>query len=180
MGHRTSNNATVKRRGFAWWVATGFGIGRIPLAPGTCASALALILHTLTSWLAAYASGPGAAAWSASPMPFVVQCAALVVVALAGLWAAGRAVAWFSQRDPRAIVIDEVSGQMVAWFGIAAGDWRGLVAGFVLFRVLDIWKPWLIRRTETLPGGWGIMADDWLAGVYATVVLQAARAVGWL
>ncbi len=180
MSHSTPSNASGRRRGLAWWVATGFGIGQIPRAPGTCASALALALHTLTSWLAACVSGPAAAAWSASPMPLPVQCAALIAVALAGLWAASRAVPWFSQRDPSAIVIDEVSGQMIAWFGIAAGDWRGLVAGFVLFRVLDIWKPWLIRRTETLPGGWGIMADDWLAGACAAAVLLAARSVGWL
>ncbi|MCL6480567.1 MAG: phosphatidylglycerophosphatase A [Firmicutes bacterium] len=180
MDRYTPSNATGRRGGLAWWVATGVGVGQIPIAPGTWASALALVLHTLASWLAARASGSASPAWSASPMPPVVQGVALVTVAMVGLWAARRVMTWFSQRDPSAIVIDEVSGQMIAWFGIAAGDWRGLVAGFVLFRVLDIWKPWLIRRTETLPGGWGIMADDWLAGAYAAAVLQLARVLGWL
>jgi phosphatidylglycerophosphatase A len=180
MDYRISSNVTGRRHGLAWWVATGVGMGQIPIAPGTCASALALALHTLLSWLAASPSGSAGTAWSASPMPPVVQGAAIVTVAMAGLWAASRAMTWFSQRDPSMIVIDEVSGQMIAWFGIAAGDWHGLVAGFFLFRVLDIWKPWLIRRTETLPGGWGIMADDWLAGAYAAAVLQLARALGWL
>lgn len=166
----------------AIWLATGFGIGRIPLAPGTCGSALALGLHALLAMLAARLGFAGQAANSV-PMPvklYLLQGTAILIVAGLGVWAAGRAADYLQQRDPKTVVIDEISGQLIAWFGVALADWRALVTGFLLFRLFDIWKPLLIRRTEGLPGGWGIMADDWLAGIYAALLLLLVRYAGWV
>jgi phosphatidylglycerophosphatase A len=106
------------------------------------------------------------------------------------------------KKDPQFVVIDEVSGQHltlllgsvlpIGW-NLAGTDWPGypfgagphsvlswkyLVLGFILFRVFDIWKPFPARQAESLPGGWGIMADDWAAAVYAGIGLWIARAAG--
>ncbi len=76
-------------------------------------------------------------------------------------------------------MIDEVSGQMLTYaFALVVGNWKYLLLGFILFRILDIWKPFPARQAESLPGGWGIMADDWVAGVYAAIGLWIARAAG--
>lgn len=78
------------------------------------------------------------------------------------------------------MVIDEVSGQLISYFGIGAAlpNWKYLLLGFILFRVFDIWKPFPARQAESLPGGLGIMADDWIAGIYAALGLWIARALG--
>ena len=84
-------------------------------------------------------------------------------------------------KDPQFVVIDEVSGQMIAYFGLACtafANWKYLLLGFILFRVFDIWKPFPARQAESLPGGLGIMADDWIAGIYAALGLWIARALG--
>ena len=78
--------------------------------------------------------------------------------------------------DPKIVVVDEVVGQWVTLFGLELG-WAGLLAGFLLFRLMDIWKPFPIRRLEAIGGGWGVMLDDLLAGVYAYAVLRLLLAV---
>jgi phosphatidylglycerophosphatase A len=120
-----------------------------------------------------------------------------------GLWASQRAADFWSANDPQKVVIDEVSGQHLAlllglglplwwkptppiWDGIAPGlitahvalNWKYLLLGFILFRAFDIWKPFPARQAESLPGGWGIMADDWVAGIYAALGLWIARMLG--
>lgn len=122
-------------------------------------------------------------------------------VAIIGVWAASRAATFWGQKDPQRVVIDEVSGQHLAlllgcgipvwWqmvpptrggypFGLITSHtelgWKYILLGFILFRVFDIWKPFPVRRAESLRGGWGIMADDWVAGIYAGLCLWAARA----
>ena len=133
------------------------------------------------------------------PIPFIAPTlVATVAIALVGLWAADRASEYLGVKDPQVVVMDEVSGQMLAllftfgsteryvdgmtnfrdgfwWHG--ALNWKYLVAGFILFRVFDIWKPFPARRAEFLPGGLGIMADDWVAGVYAGLGLWLLRAL---
>ena len=79
--------------------------------------------------------------------------------------------------------IDEVVGQMITYLPVGTrvisdGGWKYLALGFILFRAFDIWKPFPARRAERLPGGWGIMADDWVAGIYAALGLWVARAMG--
>jgi len=127
---------------------------------------------------------------------------ALAVAAL-GVWSANQVASYESAKDPQHVVIDEVSGQQLTlllgcgvpvWWRVpgwpwgrfplgavtihTALNWKYLVLGFILFRVFDIWKPFPARQAESLPGGWGIMADDWVAGIYAGIGLWIARAVG--
>jgi phosphatidylglycerophosphatase A len=127
----------------------------------------------------------------------------LVLVSAVGVWAAELAARFWRQKDPGRVVIDEVSGQFLTmllgcgvpvWFKVpelryatvapgfiimrSALNWKYLLLGFILFRVFDIWKPFPARQAESLPGGWGIMADDWIAGVYAAIGLWIARAAG--
>ena len=136
--------------------------------------------------------------------PFLwAQIALAVLTAAFGVWSASRAAHYWQQGDPQRVVIDEVSGQHLTlllgcaipiWWkpfqflpeGEMLGqisirsvlNWKYLLLGFILFRVFDIWKPFPARQAESLPGGWGIMADDWVAGVYAAIGLWLARAAG--
>jgi phosphatidylglycerophosphatase A len=130
---------------------------------------------------------------------------AVVVVAWLGVWSASRVAEYAGAKDPQYVVIDEISGmhltlvlaimplsfptQLVPgdeasifalYSGLSLLNWKYLLLGFILFRVLDIWKPWPVRRLEKLPGGWGIMADDWMAGLYAAILLRVALHFGLL
>jgi phosphatidylglycerophosphatase A len=136
--------------------------------------------------------------------PFLIaQIALAAIVAVLGVWSAHRVARLAHQKDPQHVVIDEVSGQhLTLLLGCAVPVWRGavqepwgasplglmtlhsalnwkyLLLGFILFRVFDIWKPFPERQAESLPGGWGIMADDWFAGIYAGIGLWIARTAG--
>jgi phosphatidylglycerophosphatase A len=91
-----------------------------------------------------------------------------------GVWASREAIRAFGQKDPCQVVVDEVSGSWIALAGAAVIDGYTLLGAFLLFRLFDIWKPFPIRRLERLPGGFGIVADDVLAGLYAALVLFLA------
>jgi phosphatidylglycerophosphatase A len=138
-------------------IITFFYVGYIPLAPGTFASAAAFIiyfpLNTLNHWS--------------------FYLGAVILVTLAGVWASGRAEKISGISDPSFVVIDEVAGQLITLF-LLPFSWKILIAGFFLFRLFDIIKPYPGRRLEQLHGGWGIMLDDVLAGVYANILLQLA------
>jgi phosphatidylglycerophosphatase A len=137
--------------------------------------------------------------------PFVwMQIGLAILLAVIGVWSANRAAEFWQQTDPQRVVIDEVSGQHLtlligcgvpvwwkattqfSWEGLPLGlitfrsalNWKYLLLGFILFRVFDIWKPFPARQAESLPGGWGIMTDDWVAGIYAALGLWIARAFG--
>lgn len=189
-------------------IATGFGLGYVPKLPGTAGSLGGVMLSLLlTSFFLAWApplpSAPDSLLRFPEAARLVIAWQAIVLlgVGATGLWAAGAAARHFGLHDPARVVIDEISGQQVAlalggvgpWVnGIealasgslsepswAAGpNWKYLLAGFILFRVFDIWKPFPARRVEKAPGGWGIMADDWVAGLYAAIGLWVARALG--
>lgn len=138
-------------------LATGFGSGLSPVAPGTAGTLVAVPLgYFLTVSLAA---GPA------------LQAAAVVAVTAAAVWAAGVAAPRFGRKDPGQIVVDEIAGYLVAVAFLPAG-WTTLVAAFFLFRLFDIVKPPPCRRLEALPGGLGIVADDVMAGVYANLALR--------
>jgi phosphatidylglycerophosphatase A len=132
-----------------------------------------------------------------------VQIWLAIIVATIGVLSATRAAGFWGIKDPQRVVIDEVSGQHLTlllgcglplWWkpaeipltGFPFGQttihtvlsWQYLLLGFILFRVFDIWKPFPARQAESLPGGWGIMADDWAAAVYAGIGLWIARAAG--
>ena len=95
-----------------------------------------------------------------------------IVIVLAGVWAATRAESLLRRKDPGVVVIDEVAGQLLTFLFVPAGaPWWIIVSGFVAFRLFDIWKPYPIRRLESLESGLGIMADDVLAGAYAATLM---------
>jgi phosphatidylglycerophosphatase A len=140
---------------FAMFVATGFGSGFGPIAPGTWGSLPGLAI----AWGLDRLSGH----WA------VVAAAA--VFAFAGVWAAGRAEALLGEKDPGCVVVDEIAGQLVTLLPLptTAGV---LLVGFLGFRVLDVLKPWPARRLEAIRGGSGIMADDLMVGLYANLILH--------
>jgi phosphatidylglycerophosphatase A len=137
-------------------LATGLGAGFSPIAPGTAGSALGLLLF----WPLSLASP----AW---------QAVATAALFLAGTAAAAHVARRVGAHDPGIVVVDEVVGMWVTMLSLPLTP-AAAAAGFLLFRVLDVVKPFPARRLEALPGGWGIMADDVMAGAYAHLVLRAA------
>jgi len=138
---------------FGLAVATALGVGYVPFAPGTFGSAVGLLL------------------WFVLPSSPIAQAAAIVVVCVVGSWSGSVAERYFGRVDPGHVVVDEVAGMLVTLFLVPVG-WIGAIAGFFLFRISDIVKPYPANRLERLPGGIGIMADDVMAGVYANLVLR--------
>jgi len=150
----------------AFGIATGFGAGFAPVAPGTFGSAEGVVLFIAINALInlRLALAPRAA--------LIVFIAINVVVFFVGVWASNRACVITGIKDPGIVVIDEVSGQLIALTPlILTPSLEGLLAAFVLFRTFDIFKPYPIRRLEAFGGGLGVMADDMLAGVYAAVLV---------
>jgi phosphatidylglycerophosphatase A len=177
----TTNSAKSKPR-VSLAIATAFGLGYLPKAPGTWGS-LAGVALTAVYWATVLPDKPfgrfaGGVHFSVSPT-WLAVCVTLLVSVL-GVAAATTAAFYIGKKDPQIVVIDEVSGQLITYFGIGAGlpNWKYLLLGFILFRVFDIWKPFPARQAESLPGGLGIMADDWIAGIYAALGLWIARAAG--
>lgn len=142
------------------WVATCGGIGYFPIAPGTLGSALGLGLVVALGRL------PIGRFWATAAL----GAAAALLFGL-GVWASGEAEKFLGRVDPGPAVIDEVVGQMVTFLARPDASWKLLLAGFVLFRVSDIVKPFPARRAEKAPGGWGIMLDDVIAGTYSLALL---------
>jgi phosphatidylglycerophosphatase A len=104
--------------------------------------------------------------------------AAALIVTLVGFWASGSVARRLGQHDPQIVVIDEVAGVLVTWLG-APPTWAGTIAGLVLFRLFDQFKPWPARLAERrLPPALGIVLDDVLAGVWGAIVLLVARRAG--
>jgi phosphatidylglycerophosphatase A len=156
----TAGTATVLDR-LALLIATAFGAGYSPIAPGTAGSAVAVLIL----WLVPFSRGG-----------LVLFLVAVVVI---GTWAADVAERRLGGKDPGAIVIDEVAGMTlsVVAFPLTPGV---LLAGFVLFRIFDVVKPPPARESQRFRGGVGVMIDDVIAGLYALAVLAVSRAVlGW-
>jgi phosphatidylglycerophosphatase A len=156
----------------AWWLATGFGSGYLKPAPGTWGT-IAGLLAWLLLVVALRATG---AAWG----PWLLLAAPLLVTLLA-VWSADRVVRETGLKDPAFIVADEWAG---IWFALtpllftitmqpqSALLWSArLVAPFALFRLFDIWKPGVVDRAQSLPGGWGVVMDDVLAGLLAGLIV---------
>jgi phosphatidylglycerophosphatase A len=140
-------------------VATGLGSGYSPFAPGTAGSLVGLLLFVPLARLG----------WPA-------QLAATAAVTLVGTLAADRVARALGRKDPGLVVVDEVAGQWITFLALPLTPATAL-AGFVLFRLMDIVKPWPARDLEKLPGGVGIMADDVAAGIYAHLLLRVGLAV---
>ena len=163
-------------------IATAFGLGYLPKAPGTWGS-LGGVALTALFWSALLPGKPfghfATAIYSWTSATWIAVGVTLAVSAV-GVAAASATANFLGKKDPQIVVIDEVSGQLISYFGIGAAipNWKYLLLGFILFRVFDIWKPFPARQAESLPGGWGIMADDWIAGLYAALGLWVARSLG--
>jgi len=113
------------------------------------------------------------------PLGLGAVAAAAILVTIAGTWAADVVEKRVGTKDPQIVCIDEVAGVFVTWLAAPVG-WKGLIAGVVLFRIFDQFKPWPCRVAERWGGGAGVMGDDILAGVWGCAVLIAARRLGWL
>jgi phosphatidylglycerophosphatase A len=147
----------MKKIGIA--VATFFGVGLLPIAPGTWSS-LFTVLIVFFSPL--------------STLPFLPLALFTAAIYLLGVPSAAICERHYQKPDPRQCVIDEVAGQMVSlWFLPRQAGFY--IAAFLLFRLFDILKPYPINKSESLPHGFGIMTDDVLAGFYTLAILQIAR-----
>lgn len=169
-----------KRRTASDWLALAVatcGVGYLPLAPGTWGSALGVGLYLLFDAVSArFMTGEALRGLNAGALIQLRTSGLLVLVlalTLAGIWAATRAEGLLGRKDPGAVVIDEVAGQLLTFLFVPSntGKWT-VVLGFLAFRAFDIWKPYPIRRLEALESGLGIMADDILAGAYAAMLLS--------
>ena len=141
----------------AGWIASGFGSGFSPFAPGTVGTAAGLL-----PWL-----------WLRTlPLPFYAL--AIAVAFAIGVWASTWVVRRSGVQDPQVVVWDEFVGVWIALAALPPG-WIWMLGGFALFRLFDIWKPWPVSwADEKLHGGLGVMLDDVFAGIYALLLMQLA------
>lgn len=188
-------------------IATGFGLGYLPRAPGTAGSLGGTLLAAVV--LAAFPPGYAFKLASGTESFFLsskwLAAVPVLLVAIVGVASSRIISSCLAMKDPQSVVIDEISGMLLTFFLAPNGfyrfsdvgfvdlpsmsypgflvvldsfNWNYFGVGFILFRVFDIWKPWPVRAAEKLPGGWGIMADDWVAGIYAALCLWALRVAG--
>jgi phosphatidylglycerophosphatase A len=141
--------------------ATGFGSGCLPKAPGTWGTVVGI-----------------AYAWALSLLDWRWQLGIIVSVLLLAVWLSGVAERLFQRKDAQEIVIDEIAAfPLAAFFAWGGERWTPLLVGaaFVLFRIADILKPFPARQSQQLRGGWGVVADDVVAAVYAGTVILGIR-----
>jgi phosphatidylglycerophosphatase A len=156
-----------------------WGVGFIPFAPGTLGAAVGLGLYLLLRAgtlriVYSFVHGYSLTYELVESFRVALMLGVIMLVTALGIWAASRAEKILARKDPGLVVVDEVAGQLITFLFIpleVSLNWRTLFIGFVLFRLFDIWKPYPIRRLESLESGLGIMADDVLAGVYAAAAL---------
>jgi phosphatidylglycerophosphatase A len=139
-----------------------FGCGRVPYAPGTAGTLGALPLY-----------------WLVRPHGLLALAATAAAVTAAGVWASTLVAQASGLKDPQFVCVDEVAGVLVTWLAAPTG-WKGVLAGFLLFRLFDWLKPFPARALERLPGGFGIVCDDLAAGAWGAAGLLSLRAAGFL
>ncbi|HWE51658.1 MAG TPA: phosphatidylglycerophosphatase A [Bryobacteraceae bacterium] len=155
----------MKKTKPAWWLATWFGCGYAPVAPGTAGS-LAAVAIAFLFWQAGFGRALGGVWFLGLSLVFLYPA----------IVSAGIVAAESGRKDPQIVVIDELVGQWLTLAGARHFNWMTFVLAFALFRLFDVWKPPPIRRIERIPGGAGIVLDDMMAGVYGALVLFAT---GW-
>jgi len=151
------------RRKISLFLATGCFLGFIPGAPGTYGSLAATVSFYLIY------------RFSHRVLP-ELHLSILGVIVIVGVVTSAEASLRLGSEDPPEVVIDEVAGQVLTFLFLPVSSWN-LILGTALFRIFDIWKPYPIRRLESLKNGVGIMADDLLAGVYSNIVLRLVNAM---
>jgi phosphatidylglycerophosphatase A len=156
---------------FKLWLAQGFGIGRIPFAPGTFGSVIGVLWFAALVWLGNF--------WWFS--------LGLLAGFFFSVWLGGEGEKILQQKDPGSIVLDEITAMplcFLPWliiqtsrsgvwpgceFFFANGRWKWTLAIFAAFRLFDVLKPWPVKQSQRLPGGWGVTVDDFLAAVYVAI-----------
>ena len=148
-------------------IATGLGVGHFPYGPGTMGALLAIIIWFPITLVTHYTT------W----LP--ITSLLILLFTFLGAWSSTIAERYWGE-DPSRVVIDEVVGQWITLLAVPAiYSWWHILAAFILFRFFDIVKPFGIRKTEQFKGGWGIMADDILAGCYGAILLYLLCAIAW-
>jgi phosphatidylglycerophosphatase A len=150
-----------RRNPGAFLIATWFGCGYAPVAPGTAGSLAAIVIAIVLHYGVEY----GATYERATLL------LATAILLAPGIWSASVVARETNKPDPQIVVVDEVIGQWITLAGAATFNWKTWLAAFVLFRLLDMWKPAPARQLESLPGGWGIVADDVMAGLYGALAI---------
>ncbi|XZF15153.1 phosphatidylglycerophosphatase A family protein [Chitinophagaceae bacterium MMS25-I14] len=144
-------------------ISSGFGIGYIGKGGGTVAAIAACAV-----WYLVHAGG----------YSFPLQLTIAAAISLLGVWSAN-VVEKDWGKDDKKVVIDEIAGMCISLICVPA-TLAAIIAGLVLFRFFDIVKPLYIKRSENLPGGWGVMMDDIISGIYANLILQCIIYLKWL
>ena len=154
-------------------IGTVFGVGYLKPAPGTWGSAFTLLLVWLLHMIGGF--------------PLILAC--ILISFVIGLWAIRQITEAQDNADPSEVVIDELVGQAIALLPLSYSAssmgipimalWPGWIAAFLLFRLFDIWKPPPVDSAESLPGGFGVMADDVVAGIYANLCGQLLWRFVW-
>ncbi len=164
-----TESPTTTTRGplWAWLVGTFFGVGTLRPGPGTWGSTATVLL-----WA-------GFAQYFPTTLRLPLNILLVVLAIAIGIPAATRVARASGRKDPQHVVIDEVAGQLITLVG-APLHWKPLLAGLILFRVFDMWKPVPVRSLEKLPEGTGIVLDDVAAGAYGLIVMQLLLRFGIL
>jgi len=140
-------------------IATGFGIGYLPGAPGTYGALLAIIIYFFL------------------PNPIIYYIMFLILAIILGILAAKVAEKYFGKKDPSQVVIDEMLGMWLALLN-SSNKWFYILGAFLFFRFFDILKPFPIKKIEKIGGGLGIVLDDLMAGIYTLIILQILKNYG--
>jgi phosphatidylglycerophosphatase A len=136
-------------------ISTFFGLGYFPVAPGTITSLVVILAYKFYLYQLSW------------PLYLLI----LFLLFFVGVYTSTKFSVESNKKDPRKIVIDEACGQLLVFFRMSEA-WFPVLAGFILFRVFDIVKPYPIKKVEALPAGWGIMMDDVVAAIYAGVIIN--------
>ena len=144
-------------------IATGFGSGYSPIAPGTAGAALATLLWFVASLVCA-----------SYTLLYIATFFLIVLFTGLGVWSSGIMETYWG-KDPSKVVVDEMVGVWIPLLSVSDGNIYYALAAFVLFRLFDIFKPLGIKKMEKIEGGWGIMLDDILAGMYSLLILCGIR-----
>jgi phosphatidylglycerophosphatase A len=139
-------------RKLAYAIGTFFGCGYSPVGPGTAGSIAAVLIA-----IAVHDRG--------------ILILLSVLLLAPAIWSAGKVAQYESRKDPQIVVIDEVLGQWITLAGASTLNWKSFLAALLFFRLFDIWKPPPVRQLEALPGGFGIVADDVMAGLYGALAI---------
>ena len=147
----------IFRKSWILFVAQGAYSGRTPVAPGTAGTLVGVLLYLAIL----------------RPLSLIGYLSVCVLIGYIGVWIAGEAETLLGKKDAPSIVIDEIVGYFVSMFMIPF-SWGMVIAGFFLFRIFDILKPWPLRKLQDIHSGAGIMLDDIGAGIYTNLILQVS------